>query len=673
MGCVERLLPGLLWWVESAHTTSEESHDTRRQALPCPALQETINCNTKKCPPPCIMGDWGKWSTCSETCGWGQHYRKRSVNTQGSKKCGGAHDSMPCHLQSCGRECPDSFNVLPQLANLKTEVRGPNIKIDKTKINLGQDYTLYDPKWAKIVGANPQGTYVIVGPHQNIACKKGRTAKSVIPYVKLTLNIGATIYAAVSTSGAFNKTDLNSLAGFRGFKKGMHITMYNDKNKGGYIWSRKTGCGEYELPNHACGYSFVYVIVFSKPRPCEVSAWGEWSKCTQSCASGLQSRTRTVTKRAEDGGAACPGMKQTQPCNEKPCPIDCVVKSWGAWGKCTQPCGGGTQTTTRGIRTTPQHGGKKCPALKKNRECNPAQCPCTAKIGAWSAWSKCGHADTMCDTWAQKRRTRSITGSSKKNEKCPGSVETQPCFSTSNCKKIDCEMYSWTAWAKCTQACGGGVTHRTKAVKQYPRNGGKECPLPSSRVQQKACNKNECPDPPCGSVGQWTRWSKCSTTCGIGFRKRTRRVAARQAKWAGKELCASDAETVKCIIRDCPPMPCKPAPWNSWSPCSQPCGSGNRYAKREVRTPALYGGDDCTPMTRTQRCTKIKPCDPDCKPGSWSRWSACSASCSSCGTDVCWGLAKRTTFSNSRPTWPCCHYCVVWLPSHAHVGIIPSE
>ena len=50
--------------------------------------------------------------------------------------------------------------------------------------------------------------------------------------------------------------------------------------------------------------------------------FGAWSKCTKTCETGTQTRTRTCTNpEPQYGGADCAGTaKETQNCNTHPCP-----------------------------------------------------------------------------------------------------------------------------------------------------------------------------------------------------------------------------------------------------------------------------------------------------------------------------------------------------------------
>ncbi|XP_022829303.1 spondin-1 [Spodoptera litura] len=51
---------------------------------------------------------------------------------------------------------------------------------------------------------------------------------------------------------------------------------------------------------------------------CQVSPWGEWSKCSVSCGTGYQERTRTVLVQPGPGGAACPrAMARRRRCYRK--------------------------------------------------------------------------------------------------------------------------------------------------------------------------------------------------------------------------------------------------------------------------------------------------------------------------------------------------------------------
>ena len=114
------------------------------------------------------------------------------------------------------------------------------------------------------------------------------------------------------------------------------------------------------------------------PVDCAVSAWSQWTSCSAMCGGGTQSRTRTVTTPAANGGAACPALTDSQTCNTGACPIpaiDCVVSDWSDWSTCSVLCGGGTQTRSRHITTPPNATGASCPALTDSRGCNPDACP----------------------------------------------------------------------------------------------------------------------------------------------------------------------------------------------------------------------------------------------------------------------------------------------------------
>lgn len=53
-----------------------------------------------------------------------------------------------------------------------------------------------------------------------------------------------------------------------------------------------------------------------------------------------------------------------------PAPVDCVVSDWSDWSECVE----GTQTRTRTIITSPEHGGMACPVLTETRSCSSGYC-----------------------------------------------------------------------------------------------------------------------------------------------------------------------------------------------------------------------------------------------------------------------------------------------------------
>merc|ERR1712139_754777 len=109
----------------------------------------------------------------------------------------------------------------------------------------------------------------------------------------------------------------------------------------------------------------------------------------KTCGSGTKTRTRKVTKAAKNGGTACPALKATQKCNTKACPVNCAVSGWGVWTKCSKTCGSGTQFRTRKVTKAAKNGGTACPAHKATQKCNTHACAVNCAVSGWGVWTKC--------------------------------------------------------------------------------------------------------------------------------------------------------------------------------------------------------------------------------------------------------------------------------------------
>merc|ERR1712193_224792 len=73
-------------------------------------------------------------------------------------------------------------------------------------------------------------------------------------------------------------------------------------------------------------------------------------------------------------GKRCPALKRQRRCNTQACSVNCKVSGWGRWGRCSKVCGGGLQVQGRHVQVGAKNGGKRCPALKRQRRCNTQAC-----------------------------------------------------------------------------------------------------------------------------------------------------------------------------------------------------------------------------------------------------------------------------------------------------------
>jgi hypothetical protein len=164
---------------------------------------------------------------------------------------------------------------------------------------------------------------------------------------------------------------------------------------------------------------------------CEVSKWDP-EECTKECATGEQKLTRKILTHP-DGGAKCLPLEAMRSCNQQPCPVDCKLKTWSGWSKCSAECGGGVQQRLRDVKLAMKFGGKPCGAVSETKACNGQAC------------------------------------------------------------EKDCELGEWTPWSKCSKDCDGGTQKRDKFIKVAPQGSG-ECPdaWSNKRLQYKKCNMVRC-------------------------------------------------------------------------------------------------------------------------------------------------------------------------------------
>ena len=140
------------------------------------------------------------------------------------------------------------------------------------------------------------------------------------------------------------------------------------------------------------------------------------------------------------------------------------------------------------------------------------------QLNDWSEWSEC---DPITGT---KTRTTTIKQYPKNGGiECPALIESQNC-------KVDCKINEWLEWSECDHVTG--TKTRTTTIKQYPKNGGIECP---PLIESQNC-KVDC------KINDWSEWSECD----LKFKKYKYPIIEYESKNGGVE-CPSSIEESCCL------------------------------------------------------------------------------------------------------------------------------
>jgi hypothetical protein len=638
------------------HTVMVASkHGGRR----CPDGQERT-CSEFRCAPKhCEVSGWTEWAQCSEECGEGVQTRTRSVISNaanGGEGCEALYDIRSCAAsEPCSTDCEYSWSAW---TSCSASCGGGIQSRDNPAARAGcpsraQRYCNGDITCpaidCKLSGFSSWDTC-------SAACGPGvqTRSRSVItspshggnPCSALSHNQNCLVKPC-PVHCVFKWAQWSSCSESCGSgKKTRDATAIKNASHGGLVCpgAEESTCNTFACPAVTC----------------EVSMWSEWDKCSQECGSGVQSRSRSIVVEALRAGLACPALSQSQKCNDKSCPVDCMYH-WGEWSACSKTCGGGQQLREHTVAINSAHGGKACP-MREERMCSMNTCPpVDCDLASWGSWSSCS---TNCGNGVTRRARSVATHASNGGKSCGALVQETSCTPAPPACPVHCE-YQWDAWSACSKTCGGGQQTRTLTVTVDSAHGGRSCPAKETRL----CNKFNCPAVDC-KVSTWGSWGGCSAACGNGLQRKSRSVTTSannggnscpsltstqhcelkkcaescEYEWGAWSVCSKSCgggtqtrenavvhtgcpsrEQRICKDTSCPKVNCKMSGFSQWDACSAECNGGVRTRSRSIITSAAEGGNACGTRTETQICN-FKACPVDCK-FEWGAWSTCSKTC----------------------------------------------
>ncbi|XP_046328748.1 semaphorin-5A-like [Haliotis rufescens] len=153
--------------------------------------------------------------------------------------------------------------------------------------------------------------------------------------------------------------------------------------------------------------------------------WSQWSACSESCGSGITSRTRHWEQPKGETPFDKPfTMSENSGCNNGQCPVDGSWRPWGIWSPCSEACGGGIRQRDRTCNP-PINDGMECDGEAfEDDECNTVPCPplpvrfntsmcATSKYFTCKSGKMCIPMSELCDDTVQCH-----DGSDEKSDPC---------------------------------------------------------------------------------------------------------------------------------------------------------------------------------------------------------------------------------------------------------------
>lgn len=382
------------------------------------------------------------------------------------------------------------------------------------------------------------------------------------------------------------------------------------------------------------------------------SDWSVFSNCSKTCGNGIQTRTRNCSNpKPKYGGRDCSNLGlefEVKECNTRPCPVNGGYSTWTRFSQCTVSCGSGTRQRNRSCSNPqPRHGGRDCSHLGASIEikvCNTNLCPVHGGFSEWSIFSKCTKS---CGNGTQQRTRKCLNPEPKLGGRDCTSlgpyIETRKC-STHHCP-INGGYTQWTRFSHCSRTCGIGIKKRLRFCSNpKPKYGGSNCTHFGAAEDVKNCVlRRWCPVH--GGFTEWTKFSECTRSCGVGIKNRTRHCTNPAPMHGGKDCIGIPIDIQVCNYDPCP-VDGNYSPWSKFSTCTRTCATGTMKRTRNCSNPApQFNGKNCSlqgPPIETRNCNSF-PCPVDGNYSSWSSFGACSKSCGN-GT-----MERRRNCSSPTP------------------------
>jgi len=655
---------------DEAHAQSERTRQVQ-QAPEGSGKRCTENlAETRGCPHPgpsnCSLTEWVTWSECDKSCGGGQHYRMRKMQSLASNgghcplavlKSIGPCNTQPClgaQTQDCGFEQWSAWSQCSATCDEGSKTRTRKIAQAATFGGAGCNGSLAElstcntvecnaadcawsdwEEWSECPkscggGITHRARRVLVTPTNGGRACPPETKGEVAPCNEQPCGEGC-------RDGQWGQ--------WREWTECSATCHTSYKSRRRNVEVHPNNCGKAPV-----GLSEEFVQCTELPpclkdTDCQVSEWGEWAECSNDCF-GIRERNRYIAEYASGNGAACDhGLKQIEPCNpglheQAPASCgdapqqDCQMDEWGAWSPCSVTCGGGQKTRRRSILTPAQNNGRPCQADEMitapcgTQKCESNGCQdCT--WGDWSEWSECDKCG------GQTYRHRAIM---TMPNHCGARCDLHSAKEVSECpNQCDNVVYcSWSEWSpgQCGQRCGNTTTARNRALSpkstsasDYLFIGLGEVKCAGSQVNQSLCPFTS----PCSTCtpidckfGEWSEWNAPSCQ---GLCERSREIESMNNE-CGEPCTGPLVSTKECLSTPCDvKKDCVLSDWSAWTECTQGSNDGQKYRARQITQKPEHGGKDCQELvlSETVGCDVHGP--QICELGDWKEWSSCSVSC----------------------------------------------